>query len=192
MAKIERRWSVTTYIPVREVFAVMEQLVTLPLQFEPLSSSKARGIEVIRRGFFGGWGGRLRNPHFFECTAVEAPEGTLVQVEATASRWVVSRAEEFVTVLTRGAGDPYGIYRDGRIQPGEVTLVASWAGTGYELYSEPSFTARRGPAIYTATPLFAVEVQRGRFVRVETRDGISGYVEADQLVMAPALAVRAP
>ena len=94
-------------------------------------------------------------------------------------------------LLTAGRDDLRTIYRTRVIRPGPVTLVASWAGVPYELFTEPRFEASRSGRIHTATELEAVPGGIGAFVRVRVLpDGPEGYVERDQIVVAPLRATR--
>ena len=67
--------------------------------------------------------------------------------------------------------------------------MASWAGTPYALYTEPSSAASRGAHVLTATRLEAFG-NHGPFVHVRTGDGVEGWIERDQLVPAPKEATR--
>lgn len=187
-----RRWDIVTRTPVREVFATMEQMVgTPPLRFEPLTRSSAHAVESERRAMLGYWTSKVKNPHWVKCTAIDSDEGTVVRIEATSDAGVISRALEFYTVLRRGGEDARTIYRHRTIQPGPVSLVASWAGMPYRLFEHPSLIANRGVAIHTATRVTAVSEQVGPFVEVETAEGARGWVEADQIVQSPSEATRA-
>jgi hypothetical protein len=196
-------WHFTCSAPAREVFAVMEQMLGMPpYRFEPLGPGEARIVEAQRLGFFGQWRTKFRRPGWVRVGAGAGAAGTDVVV--TASRrprnllraplrgmpGPPARALQLVLVLTRGSRDDRTIYRDRRIAPGPVTLVASWAGMPYRLYTEPRHDAPRGRGVYTATRLIAIGDERGPFVSVELTDGTAGWVEADQIVPAPAEAVR--
>lgn len=184
-------WRFVTAAPPREVFAVMEQMVgTPPYRYEITGPDSARVIEIERRGFFGQWVRNPRRPRWVTCQARVGVFGTVVEVAASRGLGAVPRALQLVYLLTRGMTDRRTIYRQRRFPPGmPVTLVASWAGMLYELYTEPRFGAPRQGAIRTATPVVAV-TEHGPFVRVRTADGLEGWVERDQIVPAPAEAVR--
>ena len=136
------------------------------------------------------------------CRAQPSALGTRVEVEASsgggliakamgrADRGPVSRALQLVRLLTVAPQDARTIYRDRRIPPGPVTLVASWAGMTYALFTEPRFDAPRGRTVLTATELQAIPGGTGPFVHVRLSDGIEGYIERDQLVAAPDIATR--
>ena len=95
-----------------------------------------------------------------------------------------------VKLLTAGGDDPRTVYRWRSIPPGPISLVASWAGTGYELFTEPRFDAPRGATVLTATDMEAVPGGSGPFIRVRLGDGTEGFVELDQVVSAPGIATR--
>lgn len=181
----------------------MEQLLgTNPYRFEVLGADRARIVEFRRRGFFGTWGKPRLFLRWVTCQAVQVPEGTRVEVSASsgggliakaagrADRGPQARALQLVRLLSSGVHDPRTIYRERRIPPGPVTLVASWAGMPYRLFTEPSFDAPRHDEVLTATELEAVPGGNGPFVKVRLRDGTEGYIERDQLVAAPAVATR--
>jgi len=88
------------------------------------------------------------------------------------------------------AGDARTLYRDRRIPPGPVTLVASWAGMPYRLFTEPRHDAPRGREIITATEVEALPERVGQFVRVRIAGVDEGWVESDQIVPAPAVSTR--
>ncbi|MFN2568782.1 MAG: hypothetical protein ABR564_04175 [Candidatus Dormibacteria bacterium] len=190
-SRTSHSWDFLAAPPAREVFAAMEQLIgTRPYRFEVLDANAARAVENERRGFFGQWKTPRRRMSWVSCSALEEDQGTAVAVRSTRDRAAVSRAVQLVRLLTRGGGDSRTVYRDRRIPPGPVTLVASWAGMPYRLFAEPSFTAHRGAAVHTATPLWAVRGAVGSFVKVRLMDGTEGYVERDEVVAAPARATR--
>ena len=93
--------------------------------------------------------------------------------------------------LTAGANDSRTVYRDRRIPPGPVTLVASWAGTPYRLFLEPRRDATRGREILTATEVVALDEHSGEFVKVRVAGTDEGWLESDQIVPAPAVSTRA-
>lgn len=204
LAKSYHTWRFTTAAPPREVFAVMEQLIgTRPYTYEVVGDGEARIVERMRRGFFGQWSRPRVGVRWVACRATPAPAGTRVEVEASsgggliakaagrADRGAVSRALQLVKLLASGPQDARTIYRDRRIPPGPVTLVASWAGMRYRLYDAPRFDAGRGVEILTASELEAIPGGNGPFVRVRLGDGTEGYVERDQVVAAPGVATRA-
>jgi len=169
----------------------MEQLLGVaPYRFEVVDSRTARIVEAYRKGFFGQWTVARRRLGWVSCSAVEGDLGTLISIEASAGRAPRSRALQLVNLLQRGLADNRTVYRVRRLPPGPVTLVASWAGMPYQLFNGPHLAADRGPAIYTATPLWAVCGGEGSFVRVRMADGHEGYVERDEVVAAPAQATR--
>lgn len=181
----------------------MEQLIgVMPYRFEVLSEDRARIVEHTRRGFFGQWSKAKRRPRWVSCRVEVKPQGTAVELEASSGGGLIAkamgradngptaRALQLIKVLEAGSRDERTVYRERRIPPGPVTLVASWAGTGYQLYSEGRWDAPRGETIYTATELEAVPGGAGAFVKVRLRDGVTGFVERDQVVVAPAVATR--
>ena len=181
----------------------MEQLIgTMPYRFEVLDGDSARAIEVSRRGTFGNWVKPRLGVRWVRCSAVRRPQGTEVFVTASSPGGMllkstgriesgpVARALQLVRLLTAGRTDQRTIYRQRFIPPGPVTLVASWAGTGYRLYTEPRYDAAPGAEIHTATELEAVPGGDSAFVKVRLRDGSEGYVERDQIVAATEVATR--
>lgn len=199
----KQSWRFVTPVPPREVFATMEQMIgTPPYRFEVLDDASGRVIEVSRRGFFGNWTRPRRGARWVRCAAVPGARGTEVVVSASSGGGLVAkatgradgaptmRALQLVRLLTSGRSDPRTIYRQRYIPPGPVSLVASWAGTPYRLYAEPSYDAPRGAAIHTATELQAVPGGNVTFVKVRTREGDEGYVERDQIVAATEVATR--
>jgi hypothetical protein len=203
LAKPSYSWRFLTAAPPREVFAVMEQMLGLPpFRYEVTSTDSARIVEFERKGFFGQWRKlerRLRDgsrewkrrvrPRWVTVRSTITDTGTLVEVAASRGRGPVPRALQLVNLLTRGTRDRRTIYRERRIPPGPVTLVASWAGTPYPLYEAPDFSAPRGAKVLTATPLVAIS-EHGPFIRVRLPDGTEGYVERDEIVPAPFEATR--
>src|SRR5207245_192069 len=111
--------------------------------------------EAERRTLMGGWRRPKRGVRWVTCRADEVEEGTLVTIECSKGSAPGSRALQLVELLSLGNLDQRTIYRDRRIPPGPVSLVASWAGTGYPLFLDPSFEAPRGEEVYTATPIEA-------------------------------------
>jgi len=203
LAKPAHSWRFLTAAPEREVFSVMEQLLGVPpYRFEVIAANEARILEYSRRGLFGQWSRPRVRPRWVSCRADATAAGTTVVVEASggggliaraagrADRGAVTRALQLVKLLTGGIDDQRTIYRDRRIPPGPVTLVASWAGMRYRLYTEPRRDASRGAEILTASELEAVPGGSGAFVKVRLHDGTEGYVERDQVVVAPAVATR--
>ncbi len=199
-AKAAYNWRFVTAVPPREVFAVMEQLLgTTPFRFEVTGDDQARVVEAERSGAFGGWRTAKRRVRWVTVTAVPSPEGTDVTVEASRSasrlnplrnQSALTRALQLVMLLTRGLSDRRTIYRDRAIPAGPVTLVASWAGTPYPLFTEAAFDAPRGITIQTATRMVATGAGDMTFVEVRLADGTTGYVERDQIVPAPSEATR--
>lgn len=181
----------------------MEQLIaTPPYRFEILGEDSARAIEVSRRGLFGNWTKPRVDVRWVRTTAVRRPQGTevivtassrgglLVRATGRADAGPTSRALQLVRLLTAGRSDQRTIYRQRPIPPGPVTLVASWAGTPYRLYLEPSFEAPRGVEIFTATGLVAMPGGTAEFVKVRAHEGAEGFVERDQIVAATDVATR--
>jgi hypothetical protein len=190
LARRRHGWQFVAAAPPREVFSVMEQMIgTPPFRYEVTGPDSARAIEAERKGFFGQWSRRVRRPRWVTCTARLGETGTEVAVEASAGKGAVPRGLQLVLLLSRGNHDRRTIYRDRHFPNGPVTLVASWAGTPYHLYTEPSFDAPRGEAVHTATPLSSLG-HHGAFVKVCTADGTIGWIERDQLVPAPSVATR--
>lgn len=197
-------WRFIASAPPRECFAVMEQMIgTPPFRFEVTGDDSARIVEFQRNSLVGHWRrvdgeatvrGRprraARNQRWVRCTATVRDSGTLVELEASKGRGTLSRALQLIGVLSPGVNDARTIYRVRRIPPGPVTLVASWAGTPYALYAEPSRTAARGANLFTATRMEAVIGGNAEFVKVRLSDGTEGYVDRDQVVAAAAQATR--
>jgi hypothetical protein len=190
--------------PPREVFATMEQMIgTPPYRFEVTGQSSARIVEYQRNSLVGHWrrvdgtarvfgrqSSAARNQRWVTCTATVEDAGTVIELEASKGRGALPRALQLIGVLSRGVGDPRTIYRVRNIPPGPVTLVASWAGMPYSLYSAPDRGAGRGVEIFTATRMDAVDGGTPGFVKVRLSDGTLGYVERDQVVAAPQTATR--
>jgi hypothetical protein len=192
--KARYHWRFVTAAPVREVFAVTEQMIgTPPYRFEPAGPDSARVVEVERRHWlFGHWTRRFRNPRWVTVTAREIEAGTEVIVDATAGLGARPRALQVVQLLSRGSRDRRTIYRERTIPPGPISLVASWAGMVYPLYSEPSYDSPRGEGIHTASKVVATGSYGTTWVKVRVLDtGAEGYVERDQVVPAPPEASRA-
>jgi hypothetical protein len=203
LAKSAHTWRFLTPAPPREVFSVMEQLLgTSPYRFEVLGDDRARIVEYQRRGLFGAWGRVRLRPRWVSCEARPIETGTQVTVESStggglvakamgrADRGPITRGLQLVKLLTAGIADSRTIYRERRIPPGPVSLVASWAGTPYALFTEPRYDASRGAEILTATEIQALPGGTGTFVHVRLGDGTEGYVERDQIVAAPAISTR--
>jgi hypothetical protein len=191
LAQQKYEWNFVAAVPPREVFATMEQLIgTFPYRFEPVAHDEARIIEFERKGFFGGWTQAKRGVKWVSCKAVYGAFGTDVVIHASSGKAPMMRALQVVQLLTRGVDDRRTIYRSREISPGPITLVASWAGTPYKLFTEARFDAPRGAEILTATRVEAVEGARGPFVRVRLASGVEGFVERDQIVPGPQEATR--
>jgi len=204
LAKTVYTWRFVTSAPPREVFATMEQLIgTRPYRFEVVGENEARIVEHRRRGLFGQWGRPRVALRWVACRAVTDAVGTRVEVEASsgggliakamgrADRGPVTRALQLVKLLSAVAREPRSVNRQRVIPPGPVSLVASWAGVPYRLFSEPRYDAARGADVLTASELEAVPGGDSTFVRVRLKDGTEGYVERDQIVAAPDVATRA-
>ena len=131
-----------------------------------------------------------RNQRWVECTATVQDAGTVVELEASKGRGALPRALQFIGVVSRGVQDKRTIYRSRHIPPGPVTLVASWAGMPYALFMEPRYDAPRGAEIVTASRMEAVPGGTAEFVKVRLSDGTEGYVERDEIVVAPSRATR--
>jgi hypothetical protein len=204
LAPSAQTWHLLSAAPPREVFAVMEQLIgTTPYRYEVVGDSEARIVEHRRRGLFGQWGAPKIRTRWVRCRALTVTEGTWVEIEASsgggliskslgkADRGPITRALQLIRLLTAGADDSRTVYRDRRIPPGPVTLVASWAGTPYRLFVEPRHDAARGREILTATEVEALAERSGQFVKVRVAGHDEGWVESDQIVPSPAVATRA-
>jgi len=203
LAPSAQTWHVLAAAPPREVFAIMEQMIgTPPYRYEVVGENEARIVEHRRRGLFGQWGKPKVRTRWVRCRAVAIGEGTWVEVEASsgggliskamgkADRGPTTRALQVIRLLSAGAGDSRTVYRDRRIPPGPVTLVASWAGTPYRLFTEPRYDAPRGDEILTATEVEALPERAGTFVKVRVAGGAEGWVESDQLVPSPSVSTR--
>jgi len=159
-------------------------------------------IEHRRRGLFGQWSTPRARIRWVRCRALEGAVGTSVEIEASSGGGLVfkamgkadlgpsSRALQLIRLLTSGAGDARTLYRDRRIPPGPVTLVASWAGMPYRLFMEPRHDAPRGREILTATEVEALAERVGSFVKVRVAGADEGWIESDQIVPAPAVSTR--
>jgi hypothetical protein len=203
LAPSAHTWRLVVAAPPREVFAVMEQMIgTPPYRYEIVGESEARIIEHRRRGLFGQWSKPRARIRWVRCRALEGTPGTSVEVEASSGGGLVfkamgkadlgpsSRALQLIRLLTSGAGDARTVYRDRRIPPGPVTLVASWAGMPYRLFLEPRHDAPRGREILTATEVEALPERVGPFVKVRVASADEGWMESDQIVPAPAVSTR--
>ncbi|MFN2581191.1 MAG: hypothetical protein ABR498_00405 [Candidatus Dormibacteria bacterium] len=203
LAREKYTWRFVTPIPPREVFATMEQLIgTPPYRFDVFDDDTARAIETARRGFVGNWTKPRRGIRWVSCTARTTPQGTDVAVAASSGGGLIfkamgkadggplARALQLVRLLTAGRSDSKTIYRRRDIPPGPVTLVASWAGMPYRLYTQPRYDAPRGPEIFAATELEAVPGGTATFVRVRVHGAGEGYIERDQIVAATDTATR--
>jgi hypothetical protein len=193
LARQAYRWTFLTAAPPREVFAVMEQMLGfLPFRYEVTGESSARIVEFRRKGLVGQWSKRVGwRTRWVTCEATVGPTGTTVVVAASRGRGAVPRALQLVTLLTRGAADHRTVYRVRAIPPGPVSLVASWAGMPYRLYTEPRWDAPRGAPVLTASRIEAMPGGSGPFTKVRLADGGEGFVETDQIVAAPQAATRA-
>ena len=203
------RWQLVSYAAPREIFAVFEQMCgTPPYRFEVVDGNTARTVEYERKGVFGQWVRLARQEKngsqqtasdgtpvwkrpvaWVTVTTAPHDDGTLVTVESSAGKFTSARALQLLRLLERGNEDRRTVYRDRRVPPGPVTLVASWAGTLYHVYLEPRYDAPRGPGVHTASHLVALGAV-GPFIHVKTEDGTEGYIETDQLVASPVEATR--
>jgi hypothetical protein len=192
LAREAHRWTLLTTVPPREVFAVMEQMIgTFPFRFELTGERSARAVEFQRRGLAGQWSRRVAiRTRWVTCEAQVTPEGTTLTVAASRGRGPQSRALQLVQLLTRGSADARTIYRRRALPSGPVSLVASWAGMPYELFTAPRWDAPRGASVLTASPMQAIPGGAGAFTRVRLADGAEGFVETDQVVAAPEVATR--
>jgi hypothetical protein len=202
-------WQLVAHAAPRVVFAAFEQMCgTPPYRFEVVDANSARAVEVERKGFFGQWAklakldkeGREKTASdgtpvwkrpvtWIRVTTAAHDDGTLVTVESSAGRFTAARAMQLLQLLDRGNADRRTVYRDRRVPPGPVTLVASWAGMLYHVYTEPRYYAPRGPGVHTASHLTALGAA-GAFIHVRLEDGTEGYIETDQLVASPVEATR--
>ena len=191
--KAAYHWKFVCAAPVREVFAVTEQMVgTPPYRFEPAGPDRAHIVEVERKHFlFGQFSAKVRRPRWIDVVAHETEMGTEVEVSATRGRAPKSRALQVVQLLTRGMRDRRTVYRDRAMPPGPISLVASWAGMEYAIYLEPRYDGPRGEPVHTASPIQAIGMHGTTWVKVRLESGAEGYVERDQVVPAPDEASRA-
>jgi hypothetical protein len=190
--------------PSSHTWRLMEQMIgTPPYRYEVVGGSEARIVEHRRKGLFGNWAKPKVRIRWVRVRALEITEGTSVEVEASSGGGLIAkamgkadlgpttRALQVVRLLTAGAGDSRTVYRDRRIPPGPVTLVASWAGVPYRLFTEPRHDAPRGREIFTATEVEALTERDGQFVKVRVAGADEGWVETDQIVPSPAVSTRA-
>jgi hypothetical protein len=191
--KAKYTWRFLAAAPVREVFAVTEQMIGIaPYRFEPTGPDSGRAIEAERKHWlFGFFSKKVRNPRWINVEAREIETGTEVVVTATRGKAPKSRGLQVVHLLTRGAHDRRTVYRDRTIPPGPITLVASWAGMAYPIYLEPRYEAPRGEAVHTASRMMAIGMHGSTWVKVRLESGAEGYIERDQVVPAPSEASRA-
>ncbi len=191
-AKEAKRWTFLAAAPPREVFAVMEQMIgTFPFRFELTGESSARIAEFRRKGVIGQWSRHVEIfTRWVSCEARVTPAGTEVTVVASRGRGPMPRALQLVQLLTRGSADSRTVYRHRTLPAGPVSLVASWAGMPYHLYTEPRWDAPRGPRVLTASGVEAIPGGTGSFTRVRLADGTEGYIETDQIVAAPEASTR--
>ncbi|HZS14148.1 MAG TPA: hypothetical protein VFC09_06080 [Candidatus Dormibacteraeota bacterium] len=191
--KAAYHWRFVCSTPVREVFAVTEQMVgTPPYRFEPAGPDRARIVEAERKHFlFGQFSKKVRRPRWIDVAARETEAGTEVEVSATRGKAPRSRALQVVQLLTRGVRDRRTVYRDRSIPDGPITLVASWAGMEYAIYLEPRYDAPRGERVHTASPISAIGMHGTTWVKVRLASGAEGYIERDQVVPAPSESSRA-
>ncbi len=186
MTSTQTSWSFRTSSAPREVFAVMEQMIgTPPYRFEVVKDDEARIVQFEKRTFVGRWKTGVVPAHQVSCTARVVEDGTHVTVTSSRDGASRSRAQQLVELFERAVGDPRTYYRDRNIPLGPVTLVASWAGTPYVLYTEPRFDAPRRGNMYTATKVMAIEVMEGAFCKVKLPSGETGFAEKDQIVPVP-------
>jgi hypothetical protein len=179
------RWVTTVYAPPREVFALAEQVTALPpFSFRIIDEHTAEVAQVLANGFFGQWS-KVKHPKTkvrIECRPTA--QGTELTMTAEGQRSATIRAVNLLRILTTGERDPATVYRLRTIPPGPCTVIQSWAGTGYPLFSGPNYQAKRSLPVRPASPLVALQ-QTGRWVRVRAGIGEQvqeGWIEADQLV----------
>jgi hypothetical protein len=192
LAKEAQHWTVLASAPPREVFAVMEQMLgTFPFRFELTGESSARIVEFRRKGLIGQWSRHVElRTRWVTCEARTESSGTVVSVAASKGRGPVPRALQLVQLLTRGNDDARTVYRRRALPAGPVSLVASWAGMPYSLFTEPRWDAPRGPRVRTATGVEAIAGGSGPFTKVRLSDGTEGFIETDQIVAAPEASTR--
>lgn len=179
------RWVTTVYAPPREVFVLAEQLMALPpFSFRIIDEHTAEVAQVLANGFFGQWS-KVKHPKTkvrIECHPTS--QGTQVTMVAQGQRSATLRALNLLRILAHGERDQATVYRVRTIPPGPCTVVQSWAGTGYPLFSGPDYGAKRSVPVRPSSPLVALQ-QTGRWVRVRAGTGDQvqdGWIEADQLV----------
>jgi hypothetical protein len=191
--KAKYSWRFVCTTPVREVFAIAEQMVGIPpYRFEPTGPDRARIVEAERKHpLFGQFTPKVRNPRWIDVQATEVEVGTEVVVTAVRGKATKARSLQIVVLLTRGVHDRRTIYRDRTIPPGPITLVASWAGMEYAIYLEPRYDAPRGEKVRTAAPMWAIGMHGTTWVKVRLQSGAEGFIERDQVVPAPDEASRA-
>lgn len=182
----------------------MEQAIgTPPYRYEVTGDDTAQIVEFNRNSLVGHWrrvdGDRkvlgrtrpaVRTQRWVRVRAEATDAGTVVEMSASRGRGAMPRALQLIGIISRGQRDPRTIYRTRNIPPGPITLVASWAGTGYPLFLEPRRDAGRGEPVRTATEMVAIDGGTAEFVHVRLADGTEGYVERDQVVAAPSVATR--
>ena len=192
LAREAERWTFLAAVPPREVFAVMEQMLgSFPFRFELTGESSARIVEFRRKGLVGQWSKRVAiRTRWVTCEAQPAASGTVVTVVASRGRGPLPRALQLVQLLSRGSADPRTVYRRRALPSGPVSLVASWAGMPYRLYTEPRWEAPRGARVLTATGVEAIPGGEGAFTKVRLADGTEGFNETDQIVAAPEASTR--
>jgi hypothetical protein len=190
--KAKYNWRFVCAAPVREVFAVTEQMVgTPPYRFEPTGHDSARIVEAERKHFlFGQFTKKVRNPRWIDVVARETEAGTEVVVTAVRGKAPKARALQIVQLLTRGVRDRRTVYRDRSLPPGPITLVASWAGMEYPIFLEPRFDAPRGEKVHTASRIRATGMHGVTWVHARLESGAEGWIERDQVVPAPPEASR--
>jgi hypothetical protein len=167
------------------VFAVAEQVMALPpFSFRIIDEHTAEVAQVLANGFFGQWS-TVKHPKTkvrIECHPTT--QGTELTMTAQGQRSATIRALNLLRILTRGERDTATVYRLRTIPPGPCTVVQSWSGTGYPLFSGPDYWAKRTLPVRPSSPLVALQ-QSGRWVRVRAGAGDEvqeGWIEADQLV----------
>jgi hypothetical protein len=179
------RWVTTVYTAPREVFAVAEQVMALPpFSLRIIDEHTAEVAQVLANGFFGQWS-KVKHPKTkvrIECHPTT--QGTELTMTAQGQRSATIRALNLLRILTRGERDAATVYRLRTIPPGPCTVVQSWSGTGYPLFSGPDYGAKRTLPVRPSSHLVALQ-QSGRWVRVRAGAGDQvqeGWIEADQLV----------
>ncbi len=179
------RWVTTVYAPPREIFAVAEQVLALPpFSFRIIDDNTAEVAQVLANGFFGQWSKVKRPKTKVRIECHPSAQGTELTLLAQGQRSATLRALNLLRILTHGERDNATVYRLRAIPPGPCTVVQSWAGTGYPLFSAPDYGAKRTLAVLPASPLVSLR-QTGRWVQVRAGTGegaTEGWIEADQLV----------